>query len=105
MISNSLENEVVYARVNAYSMEILWPECTAPESFKYTKNNVSKSYMEGDSRRLSNNKETGTLCFQSCLIHFLFIFFFQNTTGKTKKVNFKGKPESGTAVKVNTQGL
>lgn len=85
MISNSLENEVMYARVNAYSMEILWPECTAPESFKYTKNNVSKSYMEGDSRRLSNNKETGTLCFQSCLIHFLFIFFFPKHNRENKK--------------------
>lgn len=89
MISNSLENEVMYARVNAYSMEILWPECTAPESFKYTKNNVSKSYMEGDSRRLSNNKETGTLCFQSCLIHFLCFFFSKTQQGKQKKSTSK----------------
>jgi len=68
-------------------MEILWPEYTVPKSFKYAKNNFSRSYMEEDSRRLSNNKETGTFCFKPYFIYlFIYLFiYFQNTAGRGKK--------------------
>jgi len=44
-------------------MENLWPKCTVPKSFRYAENNLTQRYMEGDSRRLSNDKETRTVYF------------------------------------------
>lgn len=70
---------------NSFNKKV-WSKSIAPNIFKYAKDNLSKSYMEADSRRLSNNKKTRAFCF-----YLYFISFFKCNRMKKgeKKPNSK----------------